>query len=534
MLNLWWVLVSSNGLHFLMGWEGFTLSAYFLITLDRARNAVRSAGLLYLVASHVGTMFLFAFFTGWVSRTGGWDLGSMRGDETLKPLFWLALVGFGIKAGVFPVHFWLPSAHSNAPSHVSAVMSGVAIKMGIYGLVRFSGWLPLPAGAGWVMLALGMVSAVMGVVFALAQNDYKRLLAYCSVENVGIIFMALGGSMLARTREDATWGVLLFAGAMMHIWNHGVFKALLFLGAGSVLHSTGTREISRLGGLWRGMPWTACVFAVGSAAACGLPVFNGFVGEWLIALGFFDAASAPAEPLGLAAMAVVVLGVSGALALATFVKVGSMLFLGAARTQPAVDAKEGGRWMRWPMVGLAVVCVLGGIFPILLRPVLLRSVGVWNPSWVANELEAPLAALGGVHAGVALLAVGLGILVLKRSARGGIRRSGTWDCGYAKPTSHMQYGSGSFAGVVLGWFRWALRPSILIRRPRGYFPEAAIRVEEVPETVLYRVLGPVLEGVLYVSTRVRRLQHGRAQSYILYLVIGILVLSLIAWAGGER
>ena len=258
------VLLCSNGLHFLIAWELFALCAYFLITLDGQRREVRAAGWLYLAASHAGTLALFAFFSLLAARTGSWDLGPMREQAELAPLFWLALFGFGVKAGLFPLHIWLPSAHANAPSHVSAILSGVAIKMGIYGIVRFSGWLPTPPAAGWVVTALGVVSAVLGVAFALGQHDLKRLLAYHSVENIGIILMGVGFAMVATAHGQAAWGALALAGGLLHVWNHGLFKALLFLGAGSVLHATGTREMSRLGGLWRAMPWTASLFALGA------------------------------------------------------------------------------------------------------------------------------------------------------------------------------------------------------------------------------------------------------------------------------
>ncbi len=352
-LNVGVVLVASNGLHFLIGWELFTLSAYFLVTLDRRRSAARAAGWLYLAASHVGTLCLFAFFALLAQRSGSWDLGPMRDRPDLAPLFWLALVGFGVKGGLFPLHVWLPSAHANAPSHVSAIMSGVTIKIGLYGLMRFTGWLPTPAAAGWVVIGLGMIGAVLGIAFALAQNDLKRLLAYCSVENVGVIVVGLGGALLAATHGDAPWGRLALAGALLHVWNHGLFKALLFLGAGSVLHATGTREMSRLGGLWRTMPWTAGLFAIGAVAIAGLPPLNGFVSEWLLYLGLFDAAIHRGAAAWAAMPAAILLGITGALALATFVKAGSIVFLGAPRTKVAAQAHDCGLHMRVPMLVLA-------------------------------------------------------------------------------------------------------------------------------------------------------------------------------------
>jgi hydrogenase-4 component B len=183
---------------------------------------------------------------------------------------------------MFPLHIWLPSAHANAPSHVSAIMSGVAIKMGIYGLVRFGGWLPVTPEESIAVMAIGVASATLGMSFALAQNDVKRLLAYCSVENVGVILIGLGAGLLGAANGNAGWGRLALVGALLHVWNHGLFKSLLFLGAGSILHATGTREMSRLGGLWRSMPWTAALFGLGSIAVAALPPLNGFVSEWMI------------------------------------------------------------------------------------------------------------------------------------------------------------------------------------------------------------------------------------------------------------
>jgi len=217
LLSMGLVLTASNGLHFLLAWEIFALAGYFLITLDNQRSGVRTAGWLYLAASHAGTMVLFAFFAALAARTGGWDLGPVRDQANLAPLFWLALFGFGVKAGFFPLHIWLPSAHANAPSHVSAIMSGVAIKLGVYGILRFSGWLPVPAAAGWVVTGLGAASALLGITFALAQNDFKRLLAYCSVENIGIILIGIGAALLAVTHGGALWGRLALAGALLHV-----------------------------------------------------------------------------------------------------------------------------------------------------------------------------------------------------------------------------------------------------------------------------------------------------------------------------
>ena len=533
LLSLGLVLLASNGLHFLLGWELFTLSAYFLITLDRQHAEVREAGWLYLGASHAAVLALFAFFALLAAHTGSWDLGPMQ-DKTLAPLFWLALFGFGMKAGLFPLHIWLPSAHANAPSHVSAILSGVTIKMGIYGLVRFSGWLPVPAGGGWVVAGLGVVSAVLGVAFALGQHDLKRLLAYHSVENIGIILIGLGFALVAVEQGNNTWGLLALAGGLLHVWNHGLFKALLFFGAGSVLHATGTREMSRLGGLWRTMPWTASLFGLGAVAICGLPPLNGFVSEWLVYLGLFDATMARGAAAWAAIPAAVLLGVTGALALACFAKVCGVVFLGAPRSAAAIEAHECGWAMRSAMLVLAGACVLIGLVPVIFWPAVARAVGTWRPLWAGAVSPAPLLALTWAHLALAALATMGAAWLWRRVARGGMSRTLTWDCGYVLPTARMQYTAGSFAGIITEWFDWILRPQRHELRPEAILPVSANFSEHTPETVLEQVVEPVGGLVMRISYLARRLQHGRVQSYLLYLLIGVAALASIVLAGGAR
>ncbi len=525
------VLVCSNGLHFLMAWEAFALSAYFLITLERDRRETRAAGWLYLAASHAGTLALFAFFGLLAARTGSWDLGPLRERDDLAPLFWVALFGFGVKAGLFPMHVWLPSAHANAPSHVSAIMSGVAIKMGLYGIVRFSGWLPMPPGAGWAVLFLGAASAVVGAAFALAQNDLKRLLAYCSVENMGVIVIGLGAAMLGAMQDDAPWGRVAIAGAFLHVWNHGLFKSLLFLGAGSVLHATGTREMSRMGGLWRAMPWTAGLFAFGSVAISALPPLNGFVSEWMIYLGLFESAAGQNSAAMGTAPVIIALAVTGGLALAAFVKASAVVFLGAARTKPAAHAHECGGWMRAPMIALAALCLVIALAPAAAWPFLRNALSAWNPAWTGAESPADLGALGEFQIVLALLGAAAALFLWNWAHRSGVRRALTWDCGYAAPTSRMQYTGGSFADIVVGWARWVLRPELRMRRPRGSFPESACRVERIPETVLERVIGPMGGAVMVASAWMRRRQQGRLPEYILYLVIGLTGVGVMVFLG---
>jgi hydrogenase-4 component B len=541
--RVWWsvlvmclglVLVTANGLHFLIAWELFTVSAYFLVTLERQKPEVRAAGWLYLAASHVSMMCLFAFFALLAARTGGWELTAMRDRPELAPLFWLALAGFGLKAGLFPLHVWLPSAHANAPSHVSAMLSGVTLKLGIYGIVRFSGWLPVPPEAGWVVAFLGVTSAVLGVAFALGQHDLKRLLAYHSVENIGIILIGLGFGLVAVGQGNAPWGRLALAGGLLHVWNHGLFKSLLFFAAGSVLHATGTREMSRLGGLWRMMPWTASLFTLGAVAISGLPPLNGFVSEWLVFLGLFDATMAGGPSAWAAIPAAILLGVTGALALACFAKVCGVVFLGAPRSQPAAHAHESGPAMRGSMVVLGAACVAIGLAPVVFWPAVVRAVEVWNPVWVGAATPVGLSQLGLFHAALAVLALVAALWLWRRVRRGSSTRALTWDCGYALPTPRMQYTAGSFAGIITEWFEWILRPVRHEHRPEVTFPASASFTTHTPETVLEYVVAPVGDVVMRVSRMARSLQHGRLQSYLLYLLIGLAALAVLVLFGGGK
>lgn len=534
LLTMGGVLLCANGLHFLICWELFTVSAYFLITSERQRREVRAAGWLYLGASHAGTLCLFALMACLAAKTGTWDWMDWRDRRELAPLFWLALAGFGVKAGLFPLHVWLPSAHANAPSHVSAILSGVAIKMGIYGLVRFSGALPMPASAGWVVAGLGVVSAVLGVAFALGQHDLKRLLAYHSVENIGIILIGLGFGIIAGQYGQVGWGRLALAGGLLHVWNHGLFKALLFLGAGSVLHATGTRTMSRLGGLWRSMPWTTALFVLGAAAIAGLPPLNGFVSEWLVFLGLFDAVSTRGPAAWAAIPAAILLGLTGALALACFVKVCGVVFLGSPRSPQAERAHECGMSMRGPMLVLAGACVAIGLAPAALWGALATVTASWQPDWPETAAPEFLRALGYFHVAVAVLAGLAAWFLWRKLARGEVRRAVTWDCGYAAPSARMQYTAGSFAGIITGWFGWVLRPQRHEERPAGLFPQRAQWNEHTPETVLDHVVTPLGRVAMRASTAVRRLQHGRLQAYFVYLLAGLVVLALLATMGGTR
>lgn len=530
------VLLCGNGLFFLFFWELFTLGNYFLLTLDKRSQEVRRAGMLYLVASHAGTLALFAFFSVLRKGTGSWELGPSLADAGLSQVLWLALLGFGLKAGLFPLHIWLPSAHANAPSHVSALMSGLSLKLGVYAILRFCSWLDTPVWAGWLLLSLGCLSCLMGILFALAQGDLKRLLAYSSVENIGLIFIGVGLAILGLRHEAHGVALAALCASLLHTWNHGLFKSLLFLCAGSVLHSSRTRQISELGGLWKAMPWTTLCFALGSLAVCALPPLNGVVGEWLLAQACVGGI-ALRSPIAYAAIpALLCLAMAGALALATFTKAACLGFLGAPRSKAAERAHEATPSMLAAMLTLCVLCILSGAGSALLWTPLTHAIAAWNPALTSSPVIA-----SGIHTSLqalclALLAVLLLFVFAGRVLTSKLRTlpagtSPTWDCGYAQPTARMQYTAASFSDLPTRWFHRLLRPEQHYKAPEGLLASNCIHEERVPEVVLEQVVSPLGGLIMKLSAAVRRLQHGQLQSYLLYVVGAIVALAGLIFFG---
>ncbi len=534
------VVSARNALLFLAAWEVMALAGFFLVTVEETKAEARRAGFIYLMATHAGTLALFGLFVLLARMTGGFAFpvaGSLPAAGA-GALFLLGLFGFGLKAGLMPLHVWLPGAHAAAPSHVSALLSGVMIKTGIYGLIRLTSFFTaVPSWWGWTILLLGALSGVMGVLFAIAQHDLKRLLAYHSVENIGIIALGLGIALLGRSYGLPLLTVLGLSGALLHVINHGLFKSLLFLGAGAVIHATGSREIDHHGGLLRAMPRTALFFLGGAVAISGLPPLNGFVSEWLIYLGFFQSLAAPTLGLRLAALAAPALALIGALALACFVKVFGITFLGTPRTPSAAAAHEAPASMLWPMGTLLAACLLIGLWPACVLPLLGRAAGDWQPVAAAvvplATRVAPVTAIGiGALLLVGLLALASGLL--RRKAVGAAATAPTWGCGYRFPTSRMQYTASSFAQILTGLFGWGLRPDRHGGEVRGLFPAATAFSSHTPDAVLDRLLLPVCRVAARLSTWLRgRLQHGITGIYLLYTALTLcLLLTLAAFLRG--
>ncbi|MGE5195089.1 MAG: proton-conducting transporter membrane subunit [Deltaproteobacteria bacterium] len=527
------VVTSRNGLLFLFAWEIMAVSAFFLVTTEDDKEEVREAGWIYLVATHVATLCLFALFALLHRATGSFKLVALA-EGSLTPgmataIFTLALVGFGLKAGIMPLHVWLPGSHAIAPSHVSAIMSGVIIKMGVYGLVRTTALLPNPPVAwGAIVLALGVVSGVLGVAYAIGQHDLKRLLAYHSIENIGIIVMGLGLALIGRSLGRIDWIILGMCGCLLHVWNHAFFKALLFLSAGSVIHATGTREIDHLGGLARFMPRTALFFLVGAVAICGLPPLNGFVSEFFVYLGLFRTLFSPS--FAGAAFAAAALALIGALAVACFVKVYGAVFLGNARSEHARHAHESPASMLGPMSVLAGCCFLIGLAPRVIAPVLEAGVSAWAPE-VADPGPrlAVLVPLNWISImGVALVA-GLGLtwwLLSLRLQSSVVAQGPTWGCGYLAPNTRMQYTSSSFAQMLVSLFGWVLRPRLQKPVNLPLFPQKTDFHSEVPDAVLDEAVLPSFHFVAWLFSWLRILQQGNIQIYLLYIFLALVALLL--------
>ncbi len=534
------VVVADGAFGFLLAWEIMALVSYLLVVHEHHEAEVRRAGFIYLAMTHLGTAFLLVAFFILHAKAGAWDFASFQTaalslDPSVRDLvFLLALVGFATKAGAVPLHVWLPLAHPVAPSHVSALMSGVMLKIGIYGLVRLT-WDVLgggPAWWGWLVLVMGLTSAVLGVLYALMEHDLKRLLAFHSVENVGIILIGIGAALVLAAWGQPAGATLALAAGLFHALNHALFKALLFLGAGAIHQATGTKDLERLGGLIHRMPVTAVLFLIGAAAIAALPPLNGFASEWLTFQGLLILGVQSPDHLAAvgAALAGGLLALTGALAAACFVKAFGVGFLALPRTEDAERAKESPVLLRVGMGLLAAGCVALGLLPGVNLQLLASVVG--QPV-IQSDLSG-LAASGAVVVPSGLLGALLAVVVLSLVAtrlvggRTGERRVPTWACGFAL-RSDMAYGSTAFAKPIRLFFRHILRPE------RAMEPEYALAPFFLTRLVTHGSTRPIFERHLYEpvartflqgARTARALQGGNLRLYLWYLLATLLILLL--------
>lgn len=532
------VVLADDAFLFMIAWELMSLASYFLVAFQHENAANRRSAFLYLLMAQLGGVVILLGFGVLAAFGGGFGFDAMRAASVPSAwatvAFLLALVGFGMKAGLVPLHVWLPEAHPVAPSHISALMSGVMLKVAVYGFVRVTYDLIGTIQTGWgvTVLLVGAVSALLGVLYALMQQDLKAMLAYSSVENVGIIFIGLGLSLTFLGSGYPVLGVLGLVAALYHTFGHALFKSLLFLGAGAVLHATHERDLEYMGGLLQRMPWTGLFFLLGCISIAALPPFNGFVSEWLTFQTALQAWSLESGVLRtLIPAAAAVLALTGALAAACFVRAYGIAFLGKARSRHVRKAREVGLGMRLAQGILAFGCLLLGVLPTsvleILNEVPRQLVGTGLSQATANgwlwltpvtaetaSYAAPLVVFG------ILLAGGVAALVLKRGKLRKVRRAAPWDCGFSRPDARMQYTATAFSQPL--------------RRVFGLLMRVEEQVEHDGETVRYRLqitdrlwgllYLPVGRAVLAAARRVTFLQSGSVRNYLGWSLGTLLVL----------
>ena len=526
------VSVAANILTFALAWEIMSLSSYILVMYEYEKEQTRAAGYLYFLFAQAGALLIFAAFGVVYGYTGGMAFAAFSSipEQVKLVVFFLAFLGFGSKAGIVPVHIWLPHAHPAAPSHISAIMSGVMIKMGIYGILRMYIALAVTdVVVGQTVLVVGMITGILGILYALGKSHMKGLLAYSSVENIGIMLIGMGLGMIGVAKDNMLMAGFGFGGSLLHMLNHSIYKSLLFFGAGAVIKAAGTGNIEELGGLMKRLPVSGRAFLAGSVSISGLPPFNGFVGEFLIYLAAFQCLNVTHHlNLLLAILAIVSLAIIGSLTIFCFTKLVGVVYLGEPRTAAAAKAREGGWAMTLPMVVLAAACLAIGIFPeSAMRFAFWGMSGLGDFSRLDPDLPATIGANLALGSRVFILLFFVVFLARKLLYRGKeIAQGPTWGCGFTRPTTRIQYTGSSFSRTMIRFFR----PFVLIRETvvqlTQIFPSRTVydcRTEDVAEIGWHR---GVASPLLTVFGKLRWIQHGNVQLYIGYIILTILIVLL--------
>ena len=537
------VVLADDAYSFMVAWEVMALSSYFLVTANHKMPKIRAAGFLYLLIAHIGAIAILLSFGVLQANTGDYTFANMR-LQNLSP-FWasvafvLAVFGFGAKAGILPLHVWLPEAHPAAPSPVSALMSGVMLKMAIYGLLRVAFDL-LHLHIWWwgvLLLVLGLTTALFGVVFAAVQSDMKRLLAYSSIENIGLLFAAMGLGLLFRAYGMNTLAALALTACLYHVVNHAFFKSLLFLTTGSVLHATGERNLGRLGGLIRFMPWVAWLALIGVFASSGLPPFSGFVSEWLLLQSFLFTPGLPQSFLNMVIpIAAASIALTVALAGYAMVKFFGVVFLGQPREEKLHQARDAGPLERAGMLWLAIGCIGLGLLPnVIIRvidPVTQILVGQGlavqsraNGWWLLTPTSITRASYGPLFflIGIAVASI-LAFLLVRIFYHGRIRRSAPWGTGYAWQSARMHDTAEGYGQPIRQIFESFFHMERHLPTPSDREPEYSVEVTDKIWTGLYL---PIARATEFLARQVGRLQQGRISIYLLYSFLTLLLMLLL-------
>lgn len=544
------VLVSNNAFFFLIFWELMSLTSFFLVIYEHEDRSNIKSGLNYLVMTHFGTGFILASFFVMYTQTGSFSFDSFSNglpSYARDIAFVLAFIGFGTKAGIIPFHAWLPKAHPSAPSNVSALMSAVMLKIAVYGLVRvvfdfsLADMSPNYLWWGIGMVAVGSASTLVGVLYALIDHDIKRTLAFSSIENIGIIFIGLGLAVVFLSFDLMSLSILAFVASMFHVLNHAIFKALLFMSAGSIHYSTGTKNIEELGGLIKKMPWTALMFLIGSIALIGLPPLNGFVSEWLTLQSLLAVSHIPSSVLQVSlAFASLALALTIGLSAATFVKLFGISFLSKSRSTKT-SIVEVPRLMLIGKAILASFCVVFGVLPFIgINLITLAfslpntSILIFDPVLIKNAKGDNFASIA-MPALVAIFAsVLLGLFLLIRiTSKAGTRISGTWDCGFGSLSERTQYTATSLTEPLRRVFGIFYKPNNEIAR-EFYLEQSQYRIKSVNVISSTRnifdekIYPKAVSASLAILDKIRRIQTGKANAYVLYIMIALVALLLFA------
>ena len=552
-LSMILVVTSNNAFFFLLFWELMSLTSFFLVIYDHTKEENLKSGMTYLIMTHFGTAFIFtAFLLGYI-QTGSFSFDSFRNSSASFPLliknlvFVFAFIGFGTKAGMVPLHVWLPKAHPSAPSNVSALMSAVMIKIGIYGMIRtifdFSGFDMSPDFAWWGMLlvAAGSASALIGVLYAVVEHDIKRALAFHSIENIGIILIGLGLSVVFASFHLTALSVLALVASMYHTINHAVFKGLLFMGAGSVVFATKTKNVEDLGGLIKQMPWTALLFLIGAISIAGLPPFNGFISEWLTLQSLLSSYQIPSTILQISiAFASLPFALTIGIAAATFVKLFGMTFLSKARSKHAINIKEVPRSMILGMSILASICVLLGVIPFLGISLISTAFHLssqpsspFDAMTVQNNSGMSFASLSMPVVLIVMASIAIAIFGFVRVLSGHTRKTtyGTWDCGFGSLDSRMEYTATSLSQPIRAVFKALFKPQNKTEKEsfgeKNPYMLKTIKIESVTKNIFEDMLYlPIVSSFVFFFDKIRRLQTGKINAYLLYMMITIVLLLL--------
>lgn len=518
------VVTAQNVLMFLISWEIMSLSSFFLLLFESEKKEVRQSAINYLITMQIGALFLFSGFILLNLKTGSLNFSDFQGQIS-NTIFILFLIGFGIKAGFVPLHTWLPKAHPIAPSHVSALMSGVMIKTGIYGILRILTYTGTPSMLiSYLILFIGVISAFFGILYAVAQRNYKKMLAYSSIENIGLITISLGVAMLGLCYQNNIMAGLGFLGVFAHILNHSIFKSLLFLTAGSVDSKVHTKDCEKLGGLIKPMPYTASLFLIGSIAICALPPFNGFISEIFIYLGMLNGLASRNHFLfPVLMLSIGILAFVGAMALISFSNIFSTMFLGTARSEKAQGVNEDSpKSMLISMGILAIFTLLIGIFPVFFMPLFVGpcSMFIKEPLVIPNQLLTNISLFSIILLTLTGILLIIRVFLLKNKK---IVKHKTWSCGYQNMNTKMQYSNYSFSRPFLGFLTPLFIRELDFKTIKELFPQKTHFKSKIIDIFEFYIIKPIVKFDKFVISKFYWIQSGNIQKYLLYGLIFLLI-----------